>query len=102
MQEVVGSTPILSTNIISCFGRIFLFMSFFVYILYSSSLDRYYIGHTENLEDRIFRHTNSGSRSTKKANDWVVKYTKEFGLRGEAMGRELKSKVKKVENILSG
>ncbi|WP_373398424.1 GIY-YIG nuclease family protein [Algoriphagus halophilus] len=32
---------------------------FFVYILYSDSKDRYYIGQTENLEERLFQH-NSG------------------------------------------
>ncbi|MBN3519274.1 GIY-YIG nuclease family protein, partial [Algoriphagus lutimaris] len=29
---------------------------FFVYILYSGSKDRYYIGQTENLEERLFQH----------------------------------------------
>jgi putative endonuclease len=53
-------------------------MPFYVYILYSGSLNQYYIGHPPNLEDRILRHTNSGTKSTKKANDWVVKYTEEF------------------------
>ncbi|MBX3255554.1 MAG: GIY-YIG nuclease family protein, partial [Chitinophagaceae bacterium] len=44
-------------------------MPYTVYILYSSTLDQYYIGHTQDMADRIFRHNNSGSKSTKKAND---------------------------------
>ncbi|WP_296701196.1 GIY-YIG nuclease family protein [Algoriphagus sp.] len=29
---------------------------FFVYLLYSSSRDQYYIGQTENLEERLVQH----------------------------------------------
>ncbi len=75
-------------------------MPFFVYILYSSSLDQYYIGHSENLQDRIFRHTNSGSKSTKKTNDWVIKYTEEFELRKDAVHRELSIKNKKSRKYI--
>ena len=80
-------------------------MIFYVYILYSSILDQYYIGHTENLQDRIFRHNNSGSKSTKKANDWEMKYTEAFESRGAAMHRELEIKKKKsrkyIEQLIS-
>ena len=50
-------------------------MSFIVYILYSQAIDQYYVGHTTDLDDRHFRHTNSGSKSTKKANDWKLMYS---------------------------
>ena len=96
MQEVVGSTPILSTK---AHIREPFFMSFHVYILYASSLDQYYIGHTENLSDRIFRHTKSGSKSTKKADNWIVRYTEEFDSRSAAMHRELEIKNKKKQKI---
>ncbi|MBK7375127.1 MAG: GIY-YIG nuclease family protein [Chitinophagaceae bacterium] len=43
------------------------FMPFYVYIIYSPSLDQFYIGHTQSLEDRIFRHNNAGSKATKQA-----------------------------------
>jgi putative endonuclease len=75
-------------------------MPFYVYILYSSSLDQYYIGHTENLTDRVFRHKNSGSKSTKKANDWEVKYTEEFASKREAMQKELEIKNKKSRKYI--
>jgi putative endonuclease len=61
---------------------------FYVYILYSKELDRFYIGQTENLDDRLYRHTNSGSKSTKMANDWVLKHKEEFQTRNEAVRRE--------------
>jgi putative endonuclease len=65
---------------------------FYLYIIYSVSLDQFYIGQTQNLEDRLFRHNNSGSKSTKKAKDWVLKYTESFSTRSEAVQRETQIK----------
>lgn len=70
-------------------------MPFTVYILYSAVLDQYYIGQTEDMKDRLFRHTNSGSKSTKKANDWELLYTESFQTRSEAVKREMEIKSKK-------
>ena len=64
-------------------------MLFCVYIIYSSSLDQYYIGHSENLQDRLFRDKNLGSKSTKKTNDWELVYHKTFQTRAEAVRREM-------------
>jgi len=75
-------------------------MQFFVYILYSSILDQHYIGHNENIEERIFRHKNSGSKLTKKVNDWKVKYIEKFALRKAAMQRELEIKNKKSRKYI--
>src|SRR5437868_3008333 len=76
------------------------FMPYFVYILYSPSLDQYYVGQTANLDDRLFRHGNSGSKSTKKANDWVLKYTEQFQSRSEAVMRESIIKRKKSKKYI--
>jgi len=70
-------------------------MIFHVYILYSALLDQYYIGHTGNLEDRLYRHKNSGSKSTKKANDWELVYTEQLDSKSAANQRELEIKRKK-------
>ncbi|MBK7684516.1 MAG: GIY-YIG nuclease family protein [Bacteroidetes bacterium] len=43
---------------------------FYVYIIYSISIDQYYIGYKANLIDRLYRHCNSGSKATKKVKDW--------------------------------
>ena len=56
-------------------------MPFLVFIIYSASLDQYYIGHFESIENRLFRHKNSGSKSTKKANDWKLVYTVVFDIK---------------------
>lgn len=81
-------------------------MSFFVYILYSSLLDRYYVGHTSDLEGRLYRHCNSGSRSTKGASDWKLLYTEEFSSRSAACIREKEIKGRKsrryIEQLVLG
>ena len=75
-------------------------MSFTVYILYSSTLDQYYIGHTADIQDRLFRHTNSGSKSTKKADDWKLVYTEAFATKSEAAKKELEIKKKKSRKYI--
>ena len=75
-------------------------MSYFVYIIYSSALDQHYTGHTENLEDRMFRHNNSGSKATKKTNDWNLVYTETFETKSEAVHRELQIKKKKSRKYI--
>jgi putative endonuclease len=70
-------------------------MPYLVYIIYSVCLDQYYIGHTENIQDRLFRHNNSGSKSTKKANNWRLVYTQQFDNKSAANHRELEIKRKK-------
>ncbi|MCB9252915.1 MAG: GIY-YIG nuclease family protein [Flavobacteriales bacterium] len=72
----------------------------YVYILYSGKLDKYYIGQTSNLEDRLFRHNNSGSQSTKGGKDWVIKYTEGYNTVSEAVRRETEIKKKKSRKYL--
>ena len=75
-------------------------MSFSVYILYSKTLDQFYTGHTGNLGDRLFRHNNSGSKSTKKAKDWTLVYTETFVTRSEAIHRENEIKTKRSRKYI--
>ena len=63
-------------------------IKYFTYILYSKEKDRYYVGQTSNLDDRINRHRNSGSKSTKFTNDWELVYCELFESRSEAVQRE--------------
>lgn len=65
---------------------------FFVYIIYSASLDIYYKGFTENLEKRIFEHQNGLSRYTSQQNDWVLVYSKNFDTKKEALIEEKRLK----------
>ena len=58
------------------------------YILYSKSLDRYYIGHCQNLQERLDRHLTNHKGFTAKAKDWIVVYTEDFDQKTEAYARE--------------
>jgi putative endonuclease len=73
---------------------------FQVYIIYSKVLDQYYVGFSGNLDDRLFRHNNSGSKSTKRASDWTLVYEKNYATRSEAMKREKEIKGKKSRQYI--
>jgi len=51
---------------------------YFVYILYSASLNIYYKGFSTDVEKRLEYHLTSHSKFTSQTKDWKVVYTKEF------------------------
>lgn len=54
-------------------------MEYTVYILYSTSLDKFYIGFTSELiEERLRKHLSNHSGFTGKAKDWSVGYQEKF------------------------
>ncbi len=61
---------------------------FFLYIIYSKKLDRYYIGQTSSLKNRLDKHLEGTTRYTKRTNDWVLVYSEAYKTRPEAMRRE--------------
>jgi putative endonuclease len=61
---------------------------FIVYILHSSSLSRYYIGHTESMASRLILHNSGKVRSTKTGIPWLLVYTEHYKTRLEAYARE--------------
>ncbi len=65
---------------------------YFVYILYSSIIDKYYVGQTENLERRLSEHN---SKKNLGASDWQMKYFEPFENRSDAIRREYEIKAKK-------
>ena len=75
-------------------------MNYIIYILFPPSCDQFYIGHTSDLKERLFRHNNSGSKFTKKTNDWIVKYTEDYSTKAEAAARELQIKKKKSRKYI--
>jgi putative endonuclease len=79
-------------------------LKFYVYIIYSNSRNKYYIGSTGDLEDRLKRHNKGRSRYTKSGIPWVLVYTEEFTTRGEAIHREKQLKSwknrKRLENLI--
>ena len=63
-----------------------------VYILYSRSLDKYYVGQTKNIEQRIERHNQGKVSSTKRGVPWEVVYDIVLKDRSEAVFLEKKIK----------
>ncbi len=77
------------------------------YILYSATIDKYYIGHTEDLiEERLRRHLSNHDGFTGKAKDWVLVFSKEFDNKKEAHTYERQIKGwksrKAIEKLVSG
>jgi len=61
---------------------------YITYILQSQSNQKYYIGYTEDLEQRLSRHNRGLVRSTKSGTPWRVIYTEKFNTKSEAYKRE--------------
>jgi len=88
-------------------------MTHFVYIIYSKSSDKFYIGETMNVAERIMQH-NSGfykSAFSKQTNDWKLFWSTECNsssqaLRLEKFIKNMKSrkfiyKIKENQNMIS-
>ncbi len=78
---------------------------FFTYIIYSKSLNKYYIGYTANLEQRLREHINHTKGYTGKASDWNLVYYDSFIEKDAALKREIEIKKwksrKKIEELIS-
>ncbi len=76
-------------------------MEHFVYILQSHKLNRFYIGETVNLENRLQQHydkTYGKNKYTAKADDWVVYFSITCSSKNQAKAierhiKKMKSKV---------
>jgi len=63
-----------------------------VYILKSDVTGKFYIGHTENIFNRLNRHNRGLVRSTKHGVPWKIIYTEDFVDKNSAYKRELQVK----------
>ena len=61
---------------------------FTVYILFSSSIDKYYIGYTNDLERRLTEHNRKKGKYTDGGIPWRLVYQEEYESKSEAMNRE--------------
>ena len=73
---------------------------YYLYILYSKSYDRFYIGQSQELSSRLERHNNGQVPSTKPYLPWIIRYYEIFETRGEAMKREKDIKNKKSRKYI--
>ncbi len=62
--------------------------NFITYIIYSKTLDKFYIGFTSDMVSRLQRHNQKGKGFTGNENDWQLVYKEEFSSKTEAYSRE--------------
>jgi putative endonuclease len=63
-------------------------MNYF-YIIFSASVNKYYIGHTsDSLDERIRKHNSNHEGFTGGSGDWNLMYHEVFETKSEASSRE--------------
>jgi len=71
-------------------------MKYFLYILFSQAADKFYIGFTSDLSERLRKHNSNHKGFTGKFTDWKIVYTEDFDSKSEAYTRE--RQIKKWKN----
>ena len=78
---------------------------FYTYILYSDSLDSFYIGYTADIDSRLDKHNTKHKGFTAKASDWRIVYTEKFISKSDVMVREKQIKAwkskKKIKILIN-
>jgi len=65
---------------------------YYTYILYSELKDKFYIGSSENPNERLKKHNNKNKGYTNQSNDWKIVFSQSLESRTEAMAFERKIK----------
>ncbi|MBK8054518.1 MAG: GIY-YIG nuclease family protein [Saprospiraceae bacterium] len=74
---------------------------FIVYILYSATLAKYYVGYTSMpLDERLSRHLCEHGGFTSKAKDWKVVHFENYQEKSEAIKKELYIKKRNIKKYL--
>ena len=73
---------------------------FHVYILFSPSLEKYYVGSTQHLDIRMEEHNRGKSPYTKKGMPWSLIHFFECSDRSEATLLEMKIKKRGIKRYL--
>ena len=76
-----------------------------VYIIYSKSIDKYYVGYTNEIDRRIKEHNRLKGKFTDRGIPWEIIYTESFKDKNDATKREAEIKAKKsriyIENLIN-
>lgn len=81
------------------FVKILIFM-FYVYILKSTRNNKYYIGYTSNIEERLRLHNSGRVLATKNYRPWGLFYLERFNTEKEAINRERRIKSWKSRSMI--
>ena len=73
---------------------------FTTYIIFSKNLDKYYIGHTADLQQRLVKHLANHKGFTGRTNDWVIVFQESYSTKEEAYRREREIKQWKSRKMI--
>jgi len=76
-------------------------VKFITYIIKSEKSGRFYVGHTNNIEDRLHRHNAGSVVATRNMGPWKLVYYETFTSKLEANQRELNIKKRSPVNTSS-
>ncbi len=75
-------------------------MSYYVYIIWSEKLNKFYVGSTQDLENRLSEHNNGEDNFTSKGVPWKLIWNIESENRAEAVRLENKIKKRGIKRFL--
>jgi len=75
-------------------------LEYYVYILFSASLDLYYTGSSADPSKRLRKHLSNHKGFTSKTKDWKICYTECFDEKSKALAREKQLKSWKSSSYL--
>jgi len=73
---------------------------YYCYIIYSAAKNKFYIGSTSNLEDRINKHNSNHKGFTGNQLDWQLKWSQALDQKTDAMAREKQIKAWKSRKMI--
>ncbi|WP_317206104.1 GIY-YIG nuclease family protein [Zunongwangia profunda] len=73
-------------------------MMHFVYIIYSQKVDQYYIGETEDIENRLLKHNTGFFKNsfTAKTNDWELFFS--ISCYNRTQAQKIEKHIKKMKS----
>ncbi len=79
----------------------------YLYILYSMSLDKYYVGHTaQAVQERLEQYLTNHQGFTGKAKDWQIVFSQSFETKAAAYAAERRVKSWKsrqaIQHLIAG
>ena len=75
-------------------------MSYSVYILWSTSLSKYYVGCTQDLENRVKEHNTGEGKFTRRGIPWDLVWFDVLGNRSAALNLEKRIKKRGIKRFL--
>ena len=73
---------------------------YYFYIIYSSRIDQYYTGSSNDPQIRLEHHNKSKKGWTMRGRPWILKFSKPFATKQEAQSWERKIKSQKRRDII--